>query len=206
MARRIVLPAGGDWQDGLAAWASALRGGAVTAFATDTVWGVGALASDARAVERIYGLKGRDDRRPMACLVRDAAMARGIAADWPGPVDALARRHWPGALTLVVSAPGRFPAVQRERTTVGLRVPQRPAVLALLDLIGEPLAATSANSSGDPELPDAEAVMRALGPRLDLVVDDARPVGGTASTVVEWAGERWHVLRQGAIALDESLR
>lgn len=201
MARRIAT----DEPGALAAWADTLRSGGVVGFATDTVWGVGALARDAQAVERIFALKGRDDTRPMACLVRDSAMARGLAAHWDARVEALVERHWPGGLTVVVSAPGRFPAVQRGATTLGLRVPDRAPVLALLDLIGEPLAATSANLSGQPELPDAGAVLSVLGDRLDLVVDDGNPVSGKPSTVLEWTGERWRILRQGALALDESL-
>lgn len=200
MARTLVLPPGEPWDAALAEWLACLRDGGVAAFATDTVWGLGALARQDAAVERIHAIKGRGEDRPMACLVRDADMARGLAAHWDARVDRLARRHWPGALTVIVPTRGvPFPAAQRGVATLGVRVPARPSVLALLALAGEPLAATSANRSGQPELPDAAAVRGELGGKLDLIVDDRGPVEGTASTVLQWAGSSWSVLRQGSV-------
>ena len=197
MTNRIAADAAG-----IARAAQVLRAGGVIAFATDTVWGIGALASCPPALARIFAIKGRADTRPVACLVRDAAMARALSDRWDAQVEAIARRHWPGALTIVVPAAGRFPAAQRGLATLGLRVPDRPAVLALLDDLREPLAATSANLSGQPELPDAGAVHAALGAHVDLVLDDASPVSGLASTVVEWNTTAWRVLRPGAVQLD----
>ena len=205
-ARMLVLEPGADASAALAEWARVLRSGGVVAFATDTVWGLGALARDAAAIARIFAMKGRDDQRPMACLIRDAAMARGLAPTWGEPVDLLARRYWPGALTVVVDlGEPRLPA-QRGLSTLGLRVPDRRAVLDLLDLLGEPLAATSANRSGQAELGSAADVMAELGDEVDLIVDDRSPVGGIASTVVEWNGSGWRVLRHGGLTLDESTR
>lgn len=183
--------------------ADLLRRGGVIAFATDTVWGIGALARCDAALERMFAIKGREDRRPVACLVRDVEMARGISSVWDERVDGITRRHWPGALTVVVPAPGRFPGAQRGLTTLGLRVPDRRVVLALLDLLGEPIAATSANLSGQPELPDGVSVEAALGAQVDVVLDDGLAVSGLASTVVEWTGTEWRVLRQGAVRVDE---
>jgi L-threonylcarbamoyladenylate synthase len=141
----------------------------------------------------------------MACLVGGVDEASRWAERWGEPVDRVVRRHWPGALTVVVRTAGcPFPSAQRGVPKLGLRVPDRPSVLALLARLGEPLAATSANRSGEPELPDADAVMTHLGAGLDLVVDDRTPVTGTPSTVLEWDGSRWSVLRQGGVVLQES--
>lgn len=201
MAERITLVPGPDYAAGLTRFVDTLRAGGVVAFATDTVWGIGALARHTVAVERIFDIKGRDDTRPVACLVRDSGMARQIAEHWDDEVEALTRRHWPGALTVVVRAPGRFPAAQRGRDTLGLRVPDRPVVRAVLDALGEPLAASSANLSGQPELANADDVAATLRDSIDLIVDDRMPVSGQASTVLEWNGMTWLVLRQGAVLL-----
>jgi len=205
MTRRIAIPpAGAARTAALDAWAETLRAGGICAFPTDTVWGLGACAADERAIQRIYDVKGRADTKPMQLLVRDLAAARSIAGDWGPEVDALTRAHWPGALTIVVRAPGRYPGAQRGVGTIGLRVPDRPAVLELLDRLDGPLAATSANISGEPELPDAGAIMARMGDSLDAVIEDGTSVGGLASTVLEWDGSGWRVLRQGAVRLDET--
>ena len=203
--RRLVIPESGpERAAALTSWAECLKDGGVVAFPTDTVWGLGALASSEAGIARIYEAKGRADTKPMALLVRDAAAARAIALDWAEPIDALARKHWPGALTIVVRAPGRYPGAQRGVDTIGMRVPDRPAVLELLGMLSQPLAATSANVSGEPELADALAIEARLGSSLDLLVEDGRGVGGLASTVLEWNGRIWRLLRQGAIRLTES--
>jgi L-threonylcarbamoyladenylate synthase len=184
-------------------WRQVLSGGGVAAFATDTVWGIGALARSAEAVERIYELKGRQDCQPLACLVAGVRIARRWAACWPSPVDRLARLHWPGPLTLILPTAGiPLPAVQRGVSRLGLRVPARPVLLDLLELLAEPLAATSANRSGQPELSGAEQIGAILGDGLDLLVSDNLSVSGVASTVVEWNESGLKVLRQGSLTVD----
>lgn len=183
-------------------WDTVLKNGGVVAFSTDTVWGVGARASDAQAVERLYELKGRHDSQPLACLVGNARIARRFASSWPEPVDRLANLHWPGPLTLVVPTNGTpLPAVQRGVCRLGLRVPDRPVLLDLLMLLDEPLAATSANRSGHPELSGVDQIRTAFGERLDLLVSDKLSVSGVASTVVEWNDGRLRILRQGSLGI-----
>ena len=204
-ARRIDLVEGPGYREALRTWAAALKDGAVTAFATDTVWGIGALPSLPDAIERIYEIKGRDQNKAVACLVPGPEQAVRWTEEWPEPVLNLVRQHWPGALTIVAASRGEpFPAIQRGVPKLGFRMPDRRSVLDLLELIGEPLAATSANRSGQPELGDVEEVMAELGSQLDVVVSDGRPVNGRASTVVEWTGRRLQLLRAGAVPLPSS--
>jgi L-threonylcarbamoyladenylate synthase len=196
----VLRPAA--YREGLQRWAAVLRAGGVTAFPTDTVWGIGALAAHAAAVERIYGIKRRLAAQPVACLVPGEAGARRWFPDWPPAVAELTARHWPGPLTLVLPTDGLpLPAVQRGVAKLGVRVPARRALLDLLEILGEPLAATSANRSGRPDLAQASDVLAKLGAELDLIVDDETPLSGSASTVIEWDGVRLGVLRAGAVGL-----
>ncbi|MBI4859114.1 MAG: threonylcarbamoyl-AMP synthase [Candidatus Riflebacteria bacterium] len=194
-----------EYRLGLATWLEVLENGGVTAFPTDTVWGIGALAASETAVERVYQLKRRSADQPLACLVSTVGEARRWAACWPPAVAELVARHWPGALTVVLPTLGLpFPAVQRGVAKLGLRVPDRPVLLDVLSRLGQPLAATSANVSGQQELPGIDAVRDRLGSFLDLLVDDNVPVTGTASTVVEWDGSLLRVIRCGKVHLSES--
>ncbi len=167
----------------------ALWAGALAAFPTDTVWGIGVRADDPRAVERLFALKGRDDRKPVACLVPSLAW---VEAHWPVPLPGdlreEARRGWPGALTLVAPAPEDFlPAPRRGAPGLGLRVPDHAALRELLARLDLPLAASSANRSGQPVLTDAEAIARELGGQLDLLVELPGPAPtGRASRVVSF--------------------
>jgi L-threonylcarbamoyladenylate synthase len=198
---RLVELDGADVDTKLSVCAEILRSGGVAAFPTDTVWGIGALARHAAAVERIYAIKGRAHQQPLACLVRDSAAAQGCVLSWPEPVRALTQRHWPGPLTVVLPTNGLvYPAVQRT-PKLGLRVPDHPLLLRLLEILAEPLAATSANRSGRPELASLAAVRAELGGELDLIVGGEASLSGRASTVLEWTGTELAVLRQGDVRL-----
>lgn len=171
---------------GIAAAVAILRAGGVVGFPTETVYG---LAAGDAAVPRVYELKGRSETKPLVLM--------GASAEFPGiPLPeagaALAARHWPGPLTLVVPD-GRG-------GSIGLRVPDHPVALALLEASG-PLWTTSANPSGEPEALTAAEVAERL-PRLDAVIDGGPAPGGVASTVVDVTGPEPRVLRAGAIPAD----
>lgn len=180
-----------------------LSAGALAAFPTDTVWGLGCMAGATAAIERIYRLKGREADVPIACLVGSTPRARAEAGIWPSLADELARRHWPGPLTLVLPTGGvTYPAVQRAGPTLGLRVPAASVLRAILEVLGEPLAATSANTEGRPPLQSADDVVRQFGEGIDLLIDTDDALSGTASTVVCWLEGRFVVVRSGAVALE----
>ena len=176
--------------------AAVLLGGGVAVIPTDTVYGLAAHPGFPAAVARLYSIKGRAERKPIALLAADMEAAeRFLGCKLPEHAAELAARFWPGALTLVlpVSDGSRFE---------GLRVPAHDWTRRLLAACGGVLRVTSANLSGRRPATDASAALAEVGLSADLVVDDGVPPGGVASTVVKvTAGGEVEVLRQGAVAV-----
>jgi L-threonylcarbamoyladenylate synthase len=181
--------------EGLAAAAEILRGGGLVAFPTDTVYGVACAASRPDRLGALFELKQRPAEKQIPMLV--AGLEQLSADDWV--VDeralALARRSWPGPLTIVL------PAVTGGQTQA-FRAPDHAVAQALIAASG-PLLATSANISGQPDTLDADDVLIAFATQadgLDAVVDGGRAPGGVASTVVDLSTAPARVLRDGPIA------
>ena len=194
---------------GLAAAVALLRAGQPVAVPTETVYGLGANALDPAAVARIYEAKGRPAYNPIIVHVADVAAARVLARPWPAVADRLAARWWPGPLTIVVPrAPAVPDIVTAGMPTVALRVPAHPAARALLMAAGMPLAAPSANRSGEVSPTEASHVARSLAGRIPLVLDGGATTVGIESTVVDLSGPQPVLLRPGAVsrqALEEVL-
>lgn len=207
-ARRLVLDGGNDAV--IAAAAAHLRSGGLVAFPTETVYGLGADAANRAACARVYAVKGRPADNPL--IVHFASTARVVAAlgSLPEPALRLAERYWPGPLTLVLRRPqGAFQGAAAALDSVAVRVPAHPVAAALLAAAGVAVAAPSANLSGRPSPTDGESVWRDLQAAAadrdvsDVWLLDAGPSGlGLESTVVDLTGERPHVLRPGALALE----
>ncbi|MCC7359947.1 MAG: threonylcarbamoyl-AMP synthase [Anaerolineales bacterium] len=179
--------------------ADVLRYHGLVAFPTDTVYGVGALAFRPEPVQRLYTVKGRSTDKAIAVLVgRDSDLAN-VAAHLTPAARILARRFWPGSITLVVPRHPNLPEVVSALPTVGVRLPDHPVARALLELTG-PLAVTSANRSGEPNAATAQDVLEQLTGRIELVLDGGRVPGGVPSTVVDCTGPFPKVLREGPIA------
>jgi protein-tyrosine phosphatase len=190
--------------------AEVLADGGLVAFPTETVYGIAAHALVPGAVERLALSKGRAEDKPLALAVGGPAEA----LDWLPALSPLgrrlARRCWPGPVTLVCGdgledgLAGRLPEAVRRRIcpagTVGLRSPAHAAILGVLPRLPGPLVLTSANRSGEPEATTAEEVVDALGGDLDLVIADGPSRYGQPSTVVRVAGKTWSVLREGVVA------
>jgi L-threonylcarbamoyladenylate synthase len=182
--------------------AEILARGGLVAFPTETVYGLGADATNPAAVERIFQAKGRPATNPTIVHVADLAGAKACAAHWPSEADALADAFWPGALTIIVpAAPGVASAALAGGTTVGLRVPDHPIALALLKAVGKPIAAPSANRSETLSPTTAEHVRRTLDGRIDLILDGGPSTGGVESTVVDLSVSPPRLLRPGLIAV-----
>jgi L-threonylcarbamoyladenylate synthase len=178
----------------------AIRAGEVVGVPTDTVYGIAADPLNERAVARLFELKGRPDHKPIGLLVGSLEQARSIG-EIEGLAAELAAGHWPGALTLVVT-----PSViladwvgDTQRRTVGLRVPDHPALVELLLEVG-PLAVTSANVAGGPETTDADEARAVFGDRVAVYMEGRAP-GGESSTVVDVTADRPVLLRQGPVRL-----
>ncbi|MBI1802594.1 MAG: threonylcarbamoyl-AMP synthase [Chloroflexi bacterium] len=184
----------------------ALRRGGLIAFPTDTVYGIGAHALLGEAVEKIYAVKNRPNERAIPLLLASADDVPSVAREVSPAARALMARFWPGALTLVLKKQPHIPAAVSATDSVAVRVPDHALVRRLIRALGAPLAATSANRSGQPELLDAPAIAEVLGEWLDIILDGGRCGGGAPSTVVDATVEPMRVLRAGAISPDALLR
>ncbi len=171
--------------------ADLLRRGRIVAFPTETVYGLAARADDAEAVEALRRLKGRPAGKEFTLLIASPADA-GTYATLGRAAGLLAERFWPGPLTLVVPA--------RRGGEVGLRCPDCGAARELVRLTAAPLAAPSANLSGEPPALTPAEVLRNFGGRIAAVLDGGPAVLGASSTVVRARGDAVEILRQGALA------
>jgi len=190
--------------DGIAEAVRLLARGRLVAFATETVYGLGADATNGEAVAAIFIAKGRPRFNPLIVHVADTDAARRQGVFHP-LAEKLAAAFWPGALTLVL--PRRADAtvsllVSAGLDSVALRVPSHPAAQALLQATGRPLAAPSANSSGRITATSAAHVAQELGGKVDLILDGGATPLGLESTVIGFDGEQAVLLRPGAIARD----
>jgi L-threonylcarbamoyladenylate synthase len=178
--------------------AGLLRAGQLVAFPTDTVYGVGAPVFDAASVAAIYVAKERPPEKAIPVLIADESDLPRITASVPDCARILIARFWPGALTLVLPKRSDVPEIVSSDETIAVRIPDLDLTRAFLRLTG-PLAATSANRSGQPSPVTAADVMAQLGGRIAAVLDGGSCPGGIPSTVVDCVASPPRVLRQGAI-------
>jgi len=181
-----------------------LRLSDLVAFPTDTVYGLGALFTDPAAIEKLYLVKGREAAKAIAVLICDMTALSQVTAELSDLAARLAKRFWPGPLTLVVPAHPDLPANLSPLPTVGVRMPDHPVALALLRRTG-PLAVTSANLSGYPSARTAEEVLAQLDGHIPLILDGGETPGGLSSTVVDCTGNQPVILRQGPVTLEQLL-
>ena len=199
-----VLPA--DSRDTIAQAAQVLTAGGLVAFPTDTVYGAGAHAFDAGAVERLYAAKERPRDKAIPVLLASAADLPLVARKIPPIARRLAGAFWPGALTLILPRRSTLPAIlTASGDSVAVRVPDHPAARALIAALGAPLAASSANLSGRPSPVTAEEVAAQLGGRVDLILDGGTCPGGVPSTVLDLTRDPPCALRAGPVT-KEALR
>jgi L-threonylcarbamoyladenylate synthase len=184
--------------------ADLLRKGRLVAFPTETVYGLGANALDERAVARIFEAKGRPTTDPLIVHLAAAADLASIARAIPAIAYELARRFWPGPLTLVLSRQAHVPAsVSAGLDTVAVRVPAHPVAHRLIAAAGLPVAAPSANRFTRPSPTSAAHVLSDLGDRIDLLLDGGATTIGVESTVVDLTGPVPAVLRPGGITVEK---
>lgn len=184
--------------------ADILKTGGLVAVPTETVYGLAGNALDEAAVRRIYEVKGRPEVKPLSMMVPDEAAMERWCVDVPRAAHALARRFWPGPLTIVLRSGAAVPALTRAGgATIGLRCPDHALTLALLREAGLPLAAPSANPSGAPSPKTADEVLAYFDGQIDAVLDGGRCGIGRESTIVDLSAPPYRILRQGALAADE---
>lgn len=183
--------------------AARLRAGALVAFPTETVYGLGAHALDRAAVRRVFEAKGRPSSDPLIVHVASLAQVRDLAAEIPEAARVLAARFWPGPLTLVLRRSAVVPdEVTAGLDTVAVRVPAHPVARALIEAAGVPVAAPSANLFSRPSPTRAAHVLDDLDGRVDLVIDAGATQVGVESTVIDLAHGAPVILRPGAITIE----
>ncbi len=186
--------------------AEKIRAGEVLGMPTDTFYGLAADPFNLHAVDRVYEIKTRSRHKPLSLLIESVDQASDLA--WPVPETfyLLARRFWPGPLTVIVKADPKLPLKVTANTgNVALRVPAAAIPLAIIRAAGLPLTATSANLSGASECTTAMQVRDQLGDVLKVIVDGGQSPREVASTIVDLTNEdgTWRLLRQGAIPYEQ---
>ena len=182
--------------------AELLRAGETVAFPTDTVFGLGANAQNDTAVQKIYEAKGRPSDKPLILLIHDKAQLQQFVDEVSDVAVKLIETFWPGPLTLVLPLKQNTVSetVTRGMTTIGVRMPNHPVALKLLQLANVPIAAPSANLSGNPSPATAEEVAADLDGRIAAIVSGSVCSIGQASTIIDVSSTTPVILRQGLIS------
>ena len=190
-------------RESIAAAAEVLARGGLVAFPTETVYGLGAHALDAAAVQRIFAAKERPPTDPLIVHVATLDGARRVAAAFPPIAERLAARFWPGPLTIVVKRAAIVPTlVTAGLDTVAIRIPAHPVARALLETAALPVAAPSANLFSRPSPTQAAHVLQDLDGRVDLVLDGGPTTVGVESTVLDLSAAVPIILRPGAVTAE----
>ena len=188
--------------EGIARAAALIAVGGLVALPTETVYGLAARADSAAAVAAIYRAKGRPDFNPLIVHVQSLEAAEQLA-EFDARARALAARFWPGPMTMVLplrDGAGIAPAVTAGLPTIALRCPAHPAMRAVIEATGHPLAAPSANRSAAVSPTTAEHALATLDGAIDAVLDAGPCTSGLESTIVALRDRGWQLLREGPVA------
>lgn len=189
---------------GITEAAALIARGLPVAVPSETVYGLAGDACSGVAVAAIYAAKGRPSFNPLIVHVIDLAMAETVAR-FPPPARLLAKRFWPGPLTMVLPTAADAPIaslITAGLSTVAVRMPSHPVMRALIEAAGRPLAAPSANASGTISATCADHVARSLDGRIALVLDDGPTELGIESTIVAVGNDKLRLLRPGSITVE----
>lgn len=197
-----ILPL--DDPQSLDAAAEMIQSGGIIAFPTDTVYGLGGSAFDETAIEQLYQVKGRSQEKAIPILIADPSELSGITPTPGKMVLSLMEYFWPGALTLILPLLPGLPSNLSQTETIGVRIPDHDLTRELLRQTG-PLAASSANLSGQESALSAEEVLDNLGGKIKLILDGGLSPGGVASTVLDCTQAEPLLLRTGPVTLEEIL-
>ena len=181
-----------------------LKQGRLVAFPTETVYGLGADASNSNAVKQIFAAKGRPENHPLIVHIGSIEQLNDWALSIPSAALRLAKRFWPGPLTIILKKRPEVPlAVTGGQDTVALRIPNNPVALSLLKSFGGGIAAPSANRFKHISPTSARHVLEELGSEVDLILDGGSCSVGVESTIIDLSGSQPRLLRPGHITITE---
>ena len=179
--------------------AEILNRGGVIVYPTETLYGIGALATNSDAVERIFEIKGRPHGKPIPVLVRNTEMLSQIA-NKSQLSDLLAQQYWPGKLTILFELTAELPElITCGSGKIALRISSNPFLRDLFELINEPLTSTSANISDGPNISDSEELFETFDGKVDLIVDSGNIPASKGSTIIDLTLDPPQILREGDI-------
>ena len=191
-------------KDKLAKAAEILAAGGLVAVPTETVYGLAANGLNAEAVAKIYEVKGRPETKPISLLVSGMEEVETLCEKIPESAYTLAQCFWPGPLTMILWKKPIVPAlVTAGGTTIGVRCPAHEKTLALIQKAGFPLAAPSANLSGQPSPKNAQQVLAYFDGKIEGVIDGGPCAVGIESTIVDLTAHPPKILRLGGLSKEE---
>jgi L-threonylcarbamoyladenylate synthase len=189
-------------------WLSSVRNviqaGGLVAFPTDTVYGLGCDAFNAKAISRLYQAKRRTRAKALPILLSSSADMDRVASHVTQEILSIGKAFWPGPLTIVMERHQDLPDEISAEPTIGIRIPAHPVTLDILRACG-PLAVSSANVSGGLDARTAPEVLEQLSGRINLLVDGGPSLGSEPSTVIDVTRKLVRILRQGPISMEEIL-
>ena len=181
--------------------AEIIAGGGIVAYPTETFYGLGADATNEKAIENIFAVKGRNFKNPISLIIGQADDINPLVQDVPQTAKKLMAALWPGALTIVFSAADIVsPLLTAGSGKIGLRVSSHPGAQGIVQKLKRPLTATSANLSGAPECTRASEVAEQIGDKIDAIIDLGDTPGTAGSTIVDVTCRPPVILREGAIS------
>lgn len=177
-----------------------IEGDGIVAYPTETFFALGVDPFSDAAVKRLFELKGRAPENPVPLIISDRRMLSTLAEVVPGPARRLMDKHWPGPLTIVVTARNVLPtSITAGTGSVGVRVSSSKTARALSANLGSAITATSANPSGKDPARSAEETLLYFGDSIDAIIEGGAPYEGPPSTIVDATGGRLSLIREGAV-------
>jgi len=178
-----------------------LANGGIIAYPTETFYGLGVDATNEKAIENIFAVKGRNFKNPVSLIIGQADDIHPLVQDVPQTAKKLMAAFWPGALTIVFLAANNVsPLLTAGSGKIGLRVSSHPIALGIVQKLKRPLTATSANLSGAPECTRASEVAEQLSNKIDAIIDLGDTPGGKGSTIIDVTCDPLIILREGVIS------
>jgi len=207
MPRILKINTGHSEEDVIGSAAAIISRGGVIAYPTETIYGLGADATNEQAIRKIFEIKGRNFSNPVSLIIGRHEDVHPLVRAIPKTAQKLMDAFWPGPLTIVFEAAGCVsPLLTAKTGKIGIRLSGHDGARQIALAAGKPLTATSANLSGLPECATADEVIAQLGDRLDAVVDLGNTSGTAGSTIIDTTTEQPVILRAGVISREEILQ